>query len=329
MSREAQYRGPGWDLHVGDCLDILPELPSGSAQCCVTSPPYWRLRDYGVPPSTWPAVTYSPMAGLPVRTAPAWTGCLGLEEDPHDYVAHLVHVLRLVRDLLPKDGVLWLNVGDTYASGSNGGGGAFMRMRKRRGWSEAPKGYRAPPDGLNRKDLVGIPWRVALALQADGWVLRSECIWSKGNPMPESVRDRPARAHEHLFLFSRSSIYAYDADAVRQPARSEDPRLRSDTRSLRTVWSHGVTRYRGSHTATMPTGVARTCILAGSQPGDVVLDPFAGALTTGVEALRLGRRFVGSEICSDSAAEGAKRLMDDAPLLNRAALPLVDSGRCR
>lgn len=336
---EPYHRGREGDLYCGHVLDVLGSLPDGSAQTGVTSPPYWGLRDYGVPGVAWSAVRFAPMAGLPDVEVPAWTGCLGLEPEPLAFVGHLVHVFRAVRRVLKDDGTLWLNLGDSYAQSEirhrNGQG---TRQTECRGgltsgsteWNEATAQVgRKPNTGLAPKNLLGIPWRVAFALQADGWWLRSDVIWAKPNPMPESVTDRPTKAHEYVFLLAKSPKYFYDAGAVREPATSPFGRGvigrgsqgsaqavgcggrrpqqdhsgwmggDGETRNLRSVWTITPKPYRGAHFATMPPDLARTCILAGSRPGDIVLDPFNGSGTTGLVAGELGRRYVGSELNED------------------------------
>ena len=186
---------------VGDCLEHLCSLPDGAARCCVTSPPYWGLRDYGEP------------------------GQLGLEKTPQEYVDRMVAVFREVRRVLADDGTLWLNIGDCYAAGGRDGGMDGERGEKQRSNQGTLLGPNVAPPGLKPKDLVGIPWRVAFALQDDGWWLRSDIIWAKPNPMPESVTDRPTKAHEYLFLLSKSARYYYDAAAIAEPASCPDPRL--------------------------------------------------------------------------------------------------------
>jgi len=273
-------------IHTGDSLAVLQTLPAASVQCCVTSPPYWGLRDYG------------------------HDGQIGLEETPEQYVARLVAVFAEVRRVLADDGVLWLNLGDSYGSG---------------------------------KQLVGIPWRVAFALQADGWYLRSDTIWHKPNPMPESVRDRPTKAHEYVFLLSKSARYFYDSDSIRETSITGDlnsPRgskgvlgsmnagLRGDsdkgysgkTRNTRSVWTIPTQPYSGAHFAVMPPALADRCIKSGSRVGDVVLDPFSGAGTTGMVARRLRRQYVGIELNPEFADMARRRIDSDAPLLNRMAL---------
>lgn len=222
-----------WQLYQGDALTILKSLPEKSINCCITSPPYYGLRDYGLPPIAWPEVEYSPMSGLPPIKIPAWEGQLGLELTPEMYTAHLVLIFREVRRVLRDDGTLWLNLGDSYA----GSGGAHAEHHNNPGISNSwkrngvphygklgmPQKY-IPPMGLKAKDLIGVPWRVAFALQADGWWLRSDIFWVKMNAMPSSVKDRPGVAHEYFFLFSKSRKYFYDAGAVRKERATHENR---------------------------------------------------------------------------------------------------------
>ncbi|GED14840.1 DNA-methyltransferase [Aneurinibacillus migulanus] len=212
------------EILQGDCKEVLKQKPDGYFNCCVTSPPYWGLRDYGIPPSSWPAMTYSPMPGLPDIHIPEWTGCLGLEPTPEMFVAHMVLVFREVRRTLRDDGTLWLNFGDSYAGNPRRDEGFNARwhgkhyLSDKQGETARTRPRRDMPDGLKQKDLVGIPWRVAFALQADGWYLRMDNIWHKPNCMPESVVDRPTKAHEYMFLLSKSKKYYYDAEAIKEPA---------------------------------------------------------------------------------------------------------------
>jgi DNA modification methylase len=280
-------------LH-GDCLAMLQTLEAETVQTCVTSPPYWCLRDYGVP------------------------GQLGLESSPAEYVEKMVQVFREVRRVLKADGTLWLNLGDSYANLQGGGES-----------SPVTKNIASPRmqdmsrfDGLKRKDLVGIPWRMAFALQADGWYLRSDIIWAKPNPMPESVTDRPTKAHEYIFLMSKSERYYYDHEAIQEacepgvrhasPRKAElsnekviDQRTAAgfargvawgDKRNKRTVWTVASSPYPGAHFATFPPKLIEPCILAGSRPGDTVLDPFAGSGTTLYVAKELNRQCIGIEL---------------------------------
>jgi DNA modification methylase len=206
----------------GDCLQVMADMQPGTYHTCVTSPPYWGLRDYGIPASDWPEVTYTPMAGLPPVTVPAWSGCLGLEPTPEMFVAHSVLVFREVWRVLRDDGTLWLNYGDAYASS---GYKAHSTSADVSGWDvgrRAQNVARTAISGIKIKDLIGIPWRVAFALQADGWFLRSDIIWAKSNPMPESIKDRPTKAHEYLFLLSKSDRYYYDAESIKEPGVQDE-----------------------------------------------------------------------------------------------------------
>jgi DNA modification methylase len=311
-----------WRVLHGDCREILRSIPAELVQTCVTSPPYWGLRDYGV------------------------AGQIGLEQTPDAYVAEIVDVFREVRRVLRPDGTLWLNLGDCYAGswGAQGKTGelAGRSVNSARAMPAAARaGFVA---GLKPKDLVGIPWRVAFALQADGWWLRADVIWAKPNPMPESVTDRPTKAHEYVFLLAKSDRYFYDADAIREEATraasgnverkiaTAGERQRTNThlgssipwtndgsgRNRRSVWTITAKPFAESHFAVMPPDLAEVCIRAGARAGSLVLDPFAGAGTTGVVATRLGRDFVGIELNPDYAAMARARIVRDAPLLNGA-----------
>jgi len=207
----------------GDCRLVLQQLEACRFQTCVTSPPYWGLRDYGIPASDWPEVAYAPMPGLPLIIVPPWRGCLGLEPTPEMFVAHMVLVFRGVWRVLRDDGTLWLNFGDSYCSTAPGtqgdpvhAKGYFSGVSARRAKASAKKRPHTPL-GLKPKDLIGIPWRVAFALQADGWYLRMDNIWHKPNPMPESVQDRTTKAHEYMFLLSKSKRYYYDHEGIKEP----------------------------------------------------------------------------------------------------------------
>lgn len=237
-------------LLCGDALGVLAETPSAIAQTCVTSPPYWGLRDYGVRSRVWDgemscrhrwvAAGRAERGGRRCRRCGAWAGCLGLEPDPGLYVKHIVAVMREVRRVLRPDGTLWLNLGDSYAARAMGTEG------------ETPA---AKP-----KDLLGIPWRVALALQGDGWWLRSDVIWAKSNLTPEPARDRPVHAHEYLFLLAPSRRYHYDGFAVREPARG------GGMRNRRSVWTLPTAQFAGAHFASFPEALADPCVLAGTSP---------------------------------------------------------------
>lgn len=323
-------------------------LADQSVQCCVTSPPYWGLRDYGLEPTEWPAVEYAPMAGLPNVVVESWRGCLGLEPTPEMFVGHLVAVFREVRRVLRNDGVAWVNLGDSYSSNQKGTGGDGSKSGLRRdGRSEESRiasaklsishqsfGAHNMDTGLKPKDLVGIPWRVAFALQADGWWLRSDVIWHKPNPMPESVTDRPTKSHEYVFLMTKSARYFYDADAVREDISDPSPREsgkkgrvkgtdgisqpdwlnnpdRYDPisgRNRRTVWTIPTAPYSGAHFATYPPALVEPCIKAGSREGDVVFDPFVGSGTTLMVARQLGRHGVGLDLSAEYLGLARERL---------------------
>jgi DNA modification methylase len=272
-------------LHLGDCREIMQTLPEQSVNCCVTSPPYFGLRDYGMAEQ------------------------IGLEPTPERFVADLVAVFREVKRVLRDDGTLWLNLGDSYASS---------------------------------KQLIGIPWRVAFALQSDGWYLRQDIIWHKPNPMPESVRDRCTKSHEYIFLLSKSARYWYDAEAIKEqgtgrapgnkgPAKYanayeqseaehhrtasglEKPRHGYDMHNRRSVWTVTSQPYKGAHFATFPPTLVEPCILAGCPVGGTVLDPFSGSATTGQVALANARNYIGCELNPDYH-ELAQRRLDGAQL---------------
>jgi len=306
-----------WKIHQGDALEVLRTLPAESAQTCVTSPPYWGLRDYGV------------------------EGQLGLEPTPEEYVARMVGIFAEVRRVLRDDGTLWLNLGDSYTGAANSGGA----NRNDGGPAVRVSGLTAKSGhGLKPKDLVGIPWRVAFALQADGWYLRSDIIWAKPNPMPESVTDRPTKAHEYVFLLAKSERYFFDQEAVREPASPNKPwgassnvgtkarQSRNDGnsdglgrpaddeagRNIRSVWTITTKPFSGAHFAVMPPDLAERCIKAGSRIDDVVLDPFSGAGTTAMVARRLQRRAIGIELNPEYIRIAEQRIDADQPLFNRA-----------
>jgi DNA modification methylase len=318
-----------WQLYQGDALETLKQMEDESINCCVTSPPYWGLRDYGC------------------------DGQIGLEKTPEEYVSKMVEVFREVKRVLRKDGTLWLNLGDSYAGsgkgiGSNHGKAVFTDENIRKtDWRQLD---------MKPKDLIGIPWRVAFALQEDGWWLRSDIIWAKPNPMPESVTDRPTRAHEYIFLMSKSERYYYDAEAIKEPsAHSSIKRWAQDIenqrgseranggtktngpmkavggpkkdkqrghsrrhagfnerwdhmtkaeqaamgRNKRSVWEVATQPFHEAHFATFPPKLIVPCILAGCPEGGLVLDPFAGAGTTLYVAEQLGRNSIGIELNPD------------------------------
>ena len=290
-------------LWAADCLTVLPTLEAGSVQCVVTSPPYYGLRDYGV------------------------DGQIGLESSPDLYIENLVSVFREIWRVLRDDGTLWLNLGDSYASVKSRYSSSAQTIS---GNSRGEPINHNKPDlygnsiGLKDKDLMMIPARVALALQADGWYLRSDIIWAKPNPMPESVTDRPTKSHEHIFLLAKQERYYYDAEAISEPSidpesylgrrkrnhQKFDDQPMSDTRigfeklngqkyptrNKRDVWTVNTHPYPEAHFATFPPKLIEPCVLAGSKPGDTILDPFCGSGTTGEVALKHHRAFVGIEL---------------------------------
>ena len=275
---EAAIRIPqhfGVDLLVGDNRCILPQIESQSVQCCVTSPPYWGLRDY------------------------QHSAQIGAEESPKDYVQNLVEIFREVRRVLSDDGTFWLNVGDGYAR--NGGTGSHgpnaqvgntKRLIQRRN-CKVPDCW-----GLKDRDLMGLPWRVAFALQDDGWLLRSKITWLKKAPMPESVKNRPSNATEEIFLFSKSAKYYYNNQAVREETGA----------NLRNYWLLGTDAGDKLHPAVFTRELARRCIILGSRPGDVILDPFSGSGTTGIAAIESNRRVVLIELNEEYAAQSETRI---------------------
>lgn len=327
----------------GNCLDKIRDLDSESVHCCVTSPPYWGLRDYGV------------------------DGQLGLEPTPREYVNKIVDVFREVRRVLRDDGTLWLNLGDSYAQGGSGGSSSSSTLQGYTGdhvkqaRQQARSFSRRAPEGLKPKDLVGIPWMVAFALRDDGWYLRQDIIWSKPNPMPESVQDRCTKAHEYIFLLSKSDRYYYDQEAIKEPAtwglpnspesiaspygqgfsrrasgggkkysdsavvpgRTEGQNLdlagqkTYEMRNKRSVWEVSTTPFSDAHFATFPPKLIEPCILAGCPRGGTVLDPFFGAGTTGLVALQNGREFIGIELNLEyiKIAEKRLRLEDTTPTM--------------
>ena len=334
----------------GDCVAGLRTLPDASVHCCVTSPPYWGLRDYG------------------------HDGQIGLEETPEVYVGRMVEVFREVRRVLRDDGTLWLNLGDSYnnAGSSKNGTGLDGKMRGGATGADGECGYRKRDfrhalkgSGIKHKDLVGIPWRVAFALQADGWWLRQDIIWHKPNPMPESVRDRCTKAHEYVFLLTKSERYFYDAEAVSEPVAvsstarlsqptlpmqagsgrvpgktngpmkavgprfggnkfgdSDDPKHATKSgnayqipdangrRNRRSVWTVTTKPYSGAHFAVMPPDLVEPCIKAGCPEGGTVLDPFAGSGTTLAVAAEMGRNAIGCELNPDYIELAERRILE-------------------
>jgi len=323
-------------LMVGDSFDLLASMPADSVDCVVTSPPYWGLRDYGV------------------------AGQLGLERSFPDYLRRMVALFGQVQRVLRPTGTLWVNMGDSYVTNDTTGTGWNSVINGKGTQIEAGKASRAcrrnraTTGGLKHKDMVGQPWALAFALRDAGWFLRRDIIWHKPNPMPETVHDRPATAHEYVFMLTKSSRYHYDAEAVKEPVTGNTharghgvnakirrvpvsgwavgpgdhsavthnrPRERqnasfsaaisgpvSDKRNLRSVWTIPCHPFKGAHFATYPERLVEPCILAGCPAGGVVLDPFTGSGTTGVVALRHGRRFLGVELNPEYAAMARARL---------------------
>ena len=296
-------------IEFGDCREIMRRWAADGvkAQTCVTSPPYFGLRDYG------------------------HEGQMGLEQTPDEYVTAMVDVFRCVRDVLMDDGTLWLNIGDSYVSSPRGNkpgqtSTSSLTNPKRQDEIVRDGVDKSKINGLKQKDLIGIPWMLAFALRADGWYLRQDIIWHKPNPMPESVSDRCTKAHEYVFLLSKRQQYFYDAEAVKEPvASSTVERLtqktlgsqagsarvpgktngnmkavgNTETRNRRSVWTVPTKPYKGAHFATFPPALIEPCILAGSRPGDIVLDPFMGSGTTAYVAARASRKYLGCELNED------------------------------
>jgi len=293
----------------GDCRETLKEF-TGKARMCVTSPPYYGLRDYGGEDNQ-----------------------IGQEQSPEEYIETMVDVFRSVRDVLTDDGTLWLNIGDSYYNYRPGKGQALNKQSVSNTKQDLPdecprRGNKL--EGLKEKDLIGIPWMLAFALRADGWYLRQDIIWHKPNPMPESVRDRCTKAHEYIFLLSKSKYYHYDNEAIKEPVK-QDWGTRNRTngkyhnpgtglqphsgltksytkRNKRSVWSVNKKPYKGAHFATYPEELIQPCILAGSEKNDIILDPFMGSGTTAVVAKSLGRHYIGCELHEDYGKLIQKRL---------------------
>lgn len=258
---------------TGDAEFLLQSITPSSIQCCITSPPYWGLRDYGI------------------------AGQIGAEMVLDDYLSKLVRIFAEVRRVLTDDGTLWLNIGDSYTSGG-------------RTWRDSDKknpargmDYRAPtPQGLKPKDLIGVPWRLAFALQQDGWFLRSDIIWNKNNGLPESVKDRPARMHEYVFLLTKSERYFYDYEAVYERA------VNGKQRNCRSVWNINTEPFKDAHFATFPRELVTRCLSAGSKAGSIVLDPFFGSGTVGEVCQIFDRRFIGIELNPEYVEIARRRL---------------------
>ncbi|HRC81757.1 MAG TPA: site-specific DNA-methyltransferase [Sedimentibacter sp.] len=321
----------------GNSLLLSKLLEDIKVNTCVTSPPYYAQRDYGVPGTYWPPVSYIPMAGLQEIHIPEWTGCLGLEPTPEMYVGHMVLIFREVWKVLREDGTLWLNLGDTYCSTAPGTlGDKHFIQEFSNGAAEARRKYRPKtPKGLKPKDLMGIPWRVAFALQADGWYFRIDNVWNKPNPTPESVKDRTTRAHEYIFLLSKSQRYYYNSDAILEPYTTKPPKKLRDKhaegyqadyprgerfspgerdyysrggKNKRSVWTIPVKKPKSTNYATFPPDIARTCILAGCPEDGIVLDVFGGTGTTAEVAKDLQRSCICVELKEESAKIAYERV---------------------
>lgn len=320
--------------HFGDCRDIMRAMIADGVkvQTIVTSPPYWGLRDYGV------------------------DGQIGMEPTLREFIDTLVDVFELCRELLADDGTAWVNMGDAYASS---GGQTPMRGEMFAGRTRAKQNIclsnrKAGVDGLKPKDLMGQPWRLAFALQDAGWYLRQDIVWHKPNPMPESVRDRCTKAHEYLFLLSKSERYYFDQDSIREPlaektfttfgtkhraqgndslgavksdnwgrsVKERQPKLTADGEiagaNKRSVWTIATKPYDGAHFATFPEALVEPCVLAGSRVGDIVFDPFFGSGTSGAVSWRLGRHFIGCELQSDYEPLQRDRLRQPGLILETA-----------
>lgn len=274
-------------IKFGDCRQTMREWVNQGikAQTCVTSPPYYGLRDYG------------------------HEGQIGLEQTPKEYIEAMVDVFACVWDVLEDDGTLWLNIGDSYYNYRPGKGQALTKQSVSNTNQDLPqtcarRGNKL--EGLKEKDLIGIPWRLAFALQDFGWYLRQDIIWSKPNPMPESVQDRCTKSHEYIFLLSKKSKYYFDNHAIKEPTNDN-----LDKKNKRSVWNVTTKPYSGAHFAVFPTDLIEPCIKAGSKVGDIVLDPFMGSGTTAQVAQSLGRKYLGCELNEDYKILQNKRLMQN------------------
>ncbi|WP_447754509.1 DNA-methyltransferase [Enterobacter asburiae] len=284
INRSAHIELDSSTLFEGDALTILRRLPGGSVRCVVTSPPYWGLRDYGIDEQ------------------------IGLESSMPQFINRLVAIFAEVKRVLTDDGTLWLNIGDGYTSGNRG-----YRAPDKKNPARAMAVRPDTPEGLKPKDLIGIPWRLAFALQNDGWYLRSDIVWNKPNAMPESVKDRPTRSHEFLFMLTKSEKYFYDWQAVRETADN------GKLRNRRTVWNVNTRPFSGAHFATFPPDLIRPCILASTEPGDFVLDPFFGSGTVGVVCQDEARQYVGIELNPEYVDIAVDRLQGDKTNVIRIA----------
>ena len=272
---------------IGNAASVLRKIPEGFAQACITSPPYWGLRDYELVQQ------------------------IGSEDKLSTYLRRLASIFATLRGVVRADGVLWLNIGDTYTSGNR-----RWRAEDKRNPARA-RGWRPDnPPGMKNKELVGLPWELARVVRRRGWYLRSEIIWQKTNSQPESVKDRPTRSHEQLFLFSNSEQYYYNSKEIAEPANGDGL-----TKNRRSVWPLQNEPFNGNHFAVFPTELVRLCILASTRPGDLVIDPFFGSGTVGVVCRELNRRFLGIELNSEYAeiARARLELPSESVLRSRAS----------
>lgn len=327
------------EILQGDCLEVLKGLPDGIVDCCVTSPPYYGLRDYGT--GKWVGGDPKcPHRRLSKRSDKTKTGhkqgalegnvgdaiyksvcplCgavredkqIGLEETPEQFIQRLVDVFREVRRVLNDDGTLWVNIGDSYNSTATGS--ITSDKQKTNVGSLANMHTKHVVEGCKPKDLIGIPWMLAFALREDGWYLRQDIIWHKPNPMPESVKDRCTKSHEYIFLLSKSERYYFDSEAIQEIAKGIDSD--TGTRNKRDVWTVSVASYHEAHFATFPEELIEPCILAGSRPGGIVLDPFFGSGTTGAVSERNNRKYLGIELNPEYIKIAERRLESVQPKL--------------
>ena len=265
-------------IYLGSADAVLESFPDQYFQTCITSPPYWGLRDYGIRDQ------------------------LGAEETVHEYIGSLIKIFRQVKRTLKDDGTLWLNIGDAYTSGNR-----TWRATDKKNPARAMTYRPSTPDGLKPKDLIGIPWKLAFALQEDGWYLRSDIIWNKPNCQPESVKDRPTRSHEYIFLLTKNEKYYYDFESIKEDASN------GSRKNRRTVWNIKTEAFDGAHFATFPEALIVPCILAGSREEDIVLDPFFGSGTVGYVSAKNSRQFVGIEINPEYVEIAKNRIgLDDS-----------------
>jgi len=277
----------------GDCRETLKQFVESGvhARMCVTSPPYYGLRDYGSEEAQ-----------------------IGLEESPEEFIQQLVEVFRGVRDCLTDDGTLWVNIGDSYYNYRGGKGQALPKQSVANTNQDLPQGKNPRRGnklkGYKEKDLIGIPWMLAFALRADGWYLRQDIIWSKPNPMPESMKDRCTKSHEYIFLLSKNQNYFFDVGSIKEPTIDGKSMKRK-----KSVWNIQTKPYRGAHFAVYPPELIEPAILAGSEEGDIILDPFMGSGTTAMVSKSLGRYYIGCELHQEYIQMTMDRIARHRPLL--------------